>query len=297
MSLLRDRRPRRVADAAQAAVPMRDASAGAAPARADVQAFWEAASCGEVYADGSSLQEQLAEQARTRYALEPFIPAFAGFQDGQGSDVLEIAVGMGADHLRWAQARPRRLVGIDLTRRAIAFTRERLELAGVSSRLSVADAERLPFPDGSFDIVYAWGALHHSPDTGRAVEEVYRVLRPGGKARVMIYHKWSIVGALLWLRYALLRGRPWTGLGPIYARRLESPGTKAYSRGQALRLFHDFRRTRLDVRLSSGDLLEGAAGQRHGGWLLSLARALWPRPLIRRFFRGSGLFLLISAEK
>src|SRR6476661_8813687 len=80
-----------------------------------VRDFWNRASCGEVYAVGDTLQSRLAEQARARYELEPYLPEFARFADGAGLDVLEIGVGMGADHLEWAKSHPRSLRGVDLT--------------------------------------------------------------------------------------------------------------------------------------------------------------------------------------
>src|SRR5262249_53001175 len=54
-----------------------------------------------------------------------------------------------------------------------------------------ADAERLPFDDASFDLFYSHGVLHHTPDTQRAIDEAHRVLRPGGTAMVMLYHRSS----------------------------------------------------------------------------------------------------------
>src|SRR5207245_4997879 len=51
------------------------------------------------------------------------------------------------------------------------------------------DAENLDFNDNSFDLVYSHGVLHHTPDTARAVREIHRVLRPGGRAVVMLYHR------------------------------------------------------------------------------------------------------------
>jgi ubiquinone/menaquinone biosynthesis C-methylase UbiE len=273
---------------------------GPPPARATVQEvrdFWERGSCGEAYAAGETMREQLETQAAARYALEPFIHEFAAFPSAHGRDVLEIGVGMGADHLEWAKAEPRSLTGIDLTERAVEHTRRRLALWGLRSDLFVGDAERLPFPDDSFDVVYSWGVLHHSPRTDVAVAEVLRVLRPGGVARVMIYQKHSVVGWLLWLRYALLAGRPGRSLGEIYAEHLESPGTKAYTRAEAARLFAKFRDFNARIELSCGDLMEGAAGQRHRGPLLALARRLWPRRLVRGLLKRRGLFLLIEAKK
>ena len=205
-------------------------------------------------------------------------------------------MGLGADHQRFAAAGAK-LTGIDLTERAVTHARRRLALFGCTSELSTGDAESLRFASGSFDVVYSWGVIHHSPDTPRAVAEIHRVLRPGGVAKVMIYHTWSLVGYMLWVRYALLRLRPWMSLAQIYARYLESPGTKAYSVREARRLFAAFADVQIETVLTHGDLLESAAGQRHGGAVLSIARRIWPRALLRRCARGQGLFMLITATR
>jgi SAM-dependent methyltransferase len=261
-----------------------------------VHDFWNAASCGEkLYLAGPERQAYEA-QARSRYALEPYIPAFARFEEASGLRVLEIGVGLGADHARFAQAGAD-VYGIDLTPRAIEHTRRRLAEFGLTSTLSVGDAEHLDFPDGFFDVVYSWGVLHHSPDTPAAIEEVRRVLKPGGDARVMIYHTWSLVGFMLWLRYALLRLRPWTPLRTIYARHLESPGTKAYTIGEARRLFASYSAVAVRTTLTHADLLESPVGQGHAGPALSIARRLWPRRILRALFPRLGLFMLIEARK
>ena len=163
--------------------------------------------------------------------------------------------------------------------------------------MQTADAENLPFTNNSFDIVYSWGVLHHSPNTPKAIEEVWRVLRPGGSARVMIYHTHSMVGYMLWTRYALLAGRPGRTLADIYAQHLESPGTKAYTVDQARKLFARFAKVEIETVLTHGDLLTSAAGQRHRGPLLAIAKAVWPRWLIRTFLPSHGLFLLARATK
>jgi ubiquinone/menaquinone biosynthesis C-methylase UbiE len=263
----------------------------------EVHDFWNRASCGEVYAEGSEARERYETHARARYALEPYIRSFARFEEGAGRDVLEVGVGMGADHLEWARSRPRSLTGVDLTPLAVEHTRARFAAFGFDSRLQVADAERLPFADESFDLVYSWGVLHHTPDTARAIGEVWRVLRPGGTARVMVYHRHSLVGDLLWLRYALLAGKPRRTLAEVYAEHLESPGTQAFTVPEARELFRRFSRVDARSQLSFGDLLEGAVGQRHGGAALSAAKRLWPRWLIRRLLPGRGLMLLVEAVK
>lgn len=263
----------------------------------EVRDFWDAASCGEVYARGETLQQQYEAHAQARYELEPYIRDFAQFPSGAGRDVLEIGVGMGADHVEWARSGPRSLNGVDLTPRAIEHTRTRLEFLGLHSSLRVGDAEQLPFENDSFDVVYSWGVLHHSPDTPRAIAEVHRVLRPDGTARIMIYHRRSIMAIMLWVRYGLLAGKPRRTFTDILAHHLESPGTKGYTVSEARAMCRGFSSVEVRPFLSFGDLLQGEVGQRHRGPLLQIAKALWPRRLIRATMGRLGTQLFITAVK
>ena len=265
--------------------------------KAEVREFWDNASCGEeAFLIGDTDRAAFENEARLRYELEPEILRLAKFEEARGKSVLEIGVGLGSDHQRFVEAGAQ-ATGIDLTERAVRHTNRRLGIFGLPARLSVADAENLCFPDATFDVVYSWGVIHHSPDTPRAVQEIHRVLRPNGVARVMIYHTWSFVGYMLWVRYALLRGRPFTSLATIYDRYLESAGTKAYSVSEARRLFSAFRDVRIETVLTHGDLLSSIAGQRHEGALLSIARRFWPRRIIRAVAPRQGLFMLIEGRK
>lgn len=114
-----------------------------------VREFWDAASCGErLLLDGANRSGYL-HQMESRYFLEPFIERFARFQEAHDLDVLEIGVGLGADHHRFALGGAR-LTGIDLTERAVEHTRRRFDLFGLRSDIQVGDAESLPFEDASF---------------------------------------------------------------------------------------------------------------------------------------------------
>jgi ubiquinone/menaquinone biosynthesis C-methylase UbiE len=265
--------------------------------KTDVQDFWNQQSCGEIYAVGQSDTEFYESESKNRYQLEHYILGFAKFNEGKGKDVVEIGVGMGADHVEWAKSCPKSLTGIDLTPRAIEHTKKRLALYGLESNIRVGDAENLSFEDNSFDIVYSWGVLHHSPDTPKAIDEVYRILRPGGTARIMIYQTYSLNGYMLWIRYGLLAGHPFRSLEDIYFHHLESPGTKAYTVNQAKEMCAKFSKVNTAVQLCSGDLLEGEVGQRHRGILLTVAKAIWPRWFFKAFFKNHGLFMLIEAQK
>lgn len=262
-----------------------------------VRDFWDQSPCGETYISGSELRTQFESQASARYSLEPYIEPFAAFESAAGRDVLEIGVGMGTDHLRLARSAPNSLAGVDLSPHSVRWTKQRLDTYGFASNLQIADAEDLPFPNDSFSLVYSWGVIHHSPDTKRAVSEIYRVLKPGGQARVMIYHRRSLVGYALWLRYALLAGKPWQSLDSVYAEHLESRGTKAYSVDSVRELFSDFSDTSIRVQLSFADMMRGNVGQRHGARLVALGKALWPRKAVARFLGSHGLYLLVKATK
>jgi ubiquinone/menaquinone biosynthesis C-methylase UbiE len=145
-----------------------------------VHDFWNEASCGEnLYLSGSEKANYMA-QSKSRYDLEgEMIFGLARFNESSGKKVLEIGVGLGADHQKFAEAGAD-LYGIDLTKRAVEHTKKRLYAFGLRSNLSVGDAENLDFPDEFFDLVYSWGVLHHTPDTPKAIAEVYRVLKTGG---------------------------------------------------------------------------------------------------------------------
>lgn len=202
-----------------------------------VRGFWERTPCGSWDASAPEGSGEYFQQIeRRRYELEPFIPEFAGFDSTSGQSVLEIGVGLGTDHVRFARAGAR-LTGVDLTEKGIELVRRRLELEGLASDLRVGDAERLPFEDASFDVVYSWGVLHHTPDTPRAVSEAIRVLRPGGRICMMLYARHSWVSYGLWARHGPLSRRPFRSLRDVLHHHMESLGTQGFSKREARRMF------------------------------------------------------------
>ena len=144
-----------------------------------VHDFWNEASCGEALYLAKTDRVGYAVQSQNRYALEPYILDFARFCEAKDKRVLEIGVGLGADSQKFVEAGAVSY-GIDLTERAVEHTRQRLSAFGLSSVLLVGDAESLDFPDEYFDLVYSWGVVHHSPNTPKAIDEIFRVLKHGG---------------------------------------------------------------------------------------------------------------------
>lgn len=210
---------------------------------AKVRQYWEREPCGtaeKLLGRSELLSPEWFGRVRThRYGAEPHIAQVAQFEQGRAKRVLEIGVGAGADHVEWARAGAESY-GVDLTEAALITTRHHLQLHGLDSRLSLADAEHLPFDDSFFDLVYSWGVIHHSERPDRIVSEIYRVLRPKGRFVGMIYNRHSLVVAKLWVRYAIARGKPFLGLRTIVANHMESPGTKAYTRRELQLMFQHF---------------------------------------------------------
>src|SRR2546423_6452988 len=156
-----------------------------------VRAFWQTHPCGTKFSVAEIGTRNFYERIeKHRYEKEWHIPEAADFAGADGLRVLEIGCGMGTDGAQFAQAGAV-YTGVDLTDAAIKLARKRFELSGLQGNFQVADAENLKFPDESFDLVYSHGVLHHTPDTARAIREIHRVLKPGGRAIVMLYHRGS----------------------------------------------------------------------------------------------------------
>ena len=115
-------------------------------------------------------------------------------------DTLEVAVGTGLNLPSYAG--DVRLTAIDLSPEMLAIARRRASEAGVEVDLREGDAHALPFAEGSFDTVVCTYSLCNIPEPGRAVAEMKRVLRPGGRL-VLVDHIRSPVRAVLWVQKAI----------------------------------------------------------------------------------------------
>lgn len=133
--------------------------------------------------------------------------ALIPFKELQGQRVLEVGVGNGS-HAALLARHAGSFTGIDITEYATTSTRRRFDVFGLFGSVLQMDAECLAFADASFDFVWSWGVIHHSSDTQRALSEIARVLRPGGRATVMVYHRswWNYYIAGLLVRGILQGG-------------------------------------------------------------------------------------------
>ncbi len=272
------------------------------PLKAAVKQHWESEPCDIRYASGADRHEFFSSLERTRYRLAPYVLQLADFESSTGEKVLEVGVGVGIDFANWVKAGAV-ATGIDLTERGVSLTKEWLTLLGYGSgkfRLLVADAENLPFRDGSFDIVFAYGVLHHTPNTAKAFREAYRVLSGDGQLKCMIYHVpfWTAIN--VWLYHGLLKMRPWRSLRDVMYEHVESPGTKAYTVGEARDLVGEvgFKHINIDLFVDSGDLLTLKLSSKYQhNQVVRWAARFYPRGIVERFGGRLGTTMHISAIK
>lgn len=262
---------------------------------------WESEVCGTRYGTAQDLAEWFLQIEQTRYLLEPHIHQFVQFGQYARQSILELGVGAGTDFVNFLR-HGAHAAGVDFTESALQVTAQRLSLEQIPSNqyaLARADVEDLPFKDNTFDLVYAWGVLHHTPDTHRAFQETHRVLKPSGTFKAMVYHVPSWVGWMLWVRHCLGRFRPWWSPRKAIFHYLESPGTKAYTVNEVRHMAAVLGFADIKVRpyLSAGDLLLVQPSGRYRSPLYRMVWRLFPRPIIKALGHRWGTELLIEATK
>jgi SAM-dependent methyltransferase len=217
-----------------------------------VQRQWNQNPVGSEHARASQPRtlEWFLEIERHRYGVyAPWMPETMEFGKHGGHDVLEIGSGVGTDLAQFAR-HGASVTDVDLAAGHLRLAEENFRLRGLRGRFIHHDAESLPFSENSFDLVYSHGVLHHTPNTAAVVREIYRVLRPGGRAIVMVYaeNSWHYWRKLVWL-FGVKEGVLETlSMGEIMSRSVERsanearPLVKVYTRSRARALFKDFER-------------------------------------------------------
>lgn len=234
------------------------ASAAAPLGPAAGRDFWNSNPCGGTWASYSEFLDWYR-------AVEPYMFETVARQVWTGRRVLEVGCGQGPllNHLPQYGAA---VVGLDMSEASLRRAAEGArELGNESVTLLQGDAEKLPFRDNTFDAVVSFGVLHHTPDTDGAVQEVRRVLKPGGTATVMLYRtgnpKWLATRTLRWWGRRRDRGaaagariadrsRQTHGVndprGTALLELFGVPTLKAYSNRDARAMFRGF--SRVEIR-------------------------------------------------
>lgn len=160
----------------------------------NVKGFWESHVNNEYYTSYSrSTKEYFDDITEKRYRYHYHLPKlFRRMGSGAGRRLLEVGCGIGIDTVSLAR-RGYQVTAVDLTESAIEIARKRAVVEGLEIDYRTGDGESLDFDEATFDVVYSFGVIHHTPDMEKAVREIHRVLKPGGRAYVMVYARHSLV--------------------------------------------------------------------------------------------------------
>lgn len=190
-----------------------------------------------------------------RYREHPWMRATMDFDAFAGQDLLEIGFGMGTDLMQFARGGAH-VSGIDLSPAHLEITSRRFELAGYPADLRLADGESMPFDDHSFDAVYSFGVIHHTDNPAQVVSEIHRILRPGGRAILSVYHRHSAFfwGSIVLTSYLyerrFLRESFRRTISRIEHRENSDacPRVRVYSRRQFRRMLRKFQNVEMTCR-------------------------------------------------
>src|ERR1700681_4700792 len=254
--------------------------------RDSVRAFWEANPLAAASIDaplGSPEFFAAYDRRRERNESVEFSRRLHEFDSFAGRKVLDVGCGNGYVLSRYAAAGAT-VYGVDIHSKAIELTKKRFQLLNLRGEFRVAEAEDLPFDDGAFDCVTCMGVLHHVPDTERSLGEIRRVLKPGGRLIMMVYHRNSALYRIRFPVDSLVTRKPMQQL----VNEVDGVGNHkgdVYSRGELRRLLIGFDSVELEV-----GLLQPWMVVRRGHRLIP---ALWLRPFEGRL----GWFIYAKACK
>lgn len=248
---------------------------------AAIQAYWnERIHDLEIAAHPVGTPGFFKELDEYRFDKLRYLPQLVNFAGYRNKKLLEVGCGVGIDLVRFARGGAL-VSGIDLAEVSIDLARRYFEQEGLEANLQVMNGEAMTFPDASFDVVYAHGVLQYTANAFKMVEEIYRVLEPGGEAILMVYNKYSWLNAL-------------SKLMKVELEHEDAPALRKYSIGEFRRLLQPFNRLQIvperfpvESRLHGG--LRGALYNRI---FVGAFNAL-PRTLVRPF----GWHLMAFAHK
>ncbi|MCK4394319.1 class I SAM-dependent methyltransferase [Candidatus Bipolaricaulota bacterium] len=197
--------------------------------------------------------------------------------------VLDVGSGNGYVLGKYAQEGAE-VYGVDITEAGVNLCRQRFNHLGLQGDFRVANAEELPFEAETFDCVCSMGVLHHTPDTAKAVGEIFRVLKPAGRLIVMVYHRDSAKYRLKFPLVSLVSGKTIQQL----VNEVDGAGNpkgNVYSESELRHLLSQF------------EQLSMFAGLLRGSHVLPKIGRFIPDSLLRPFEKKWGWFLYAKGVK
>ena len=167
--------------------------------------FWNVP-CGTSSAAALGVYDKSRESLRTFdewfFNFYPYLDSYIPYADMRGKRVLEVGLGYGSVGQKIAEAGAD-YTGLDIAPGPVGLMLHRLAANGLKGRAFIGSILDAPCPDASVDYIVAIGCYHHTGDMQKAIDESYRLLRPGGRLILMVYNGLSY---RQWCR------RPWVTL-------------------------------------------------------------------------------------
>lgn len=156
-------------------------------------AFWDEL-CGSSFAIALGITDRKKESLdrfdRAYLDYYPYLLDRVPVASMSGRKVLEIGLGYGTLSQKIAAAGAE-YHGLDIAAGPVSMVNHRMRMAGLSGQAQQGNMLACPHPDASMDDVVSIGCFHHTGDLRRCLDETWRVLRPGGRAFIMVYNRYS----------------------------------------------------------------------------------------------------------
>ena len=252
------------------------------PSLAQIKGFWEKNPlCVATvnYNPGSPEFFQRYDKLREINEDVSFAKILHEYDQFSGRRVLEVGCGNAYTLAKYAQAGAE-VYGVDITEAAVEISQKRFEYQKLKGDFIVGNAEKLPYRSDYFDCICSMGVLHHVPDTERAVTEIHRCLKPGGRLIVMCYHRNSLLYRLVMPVRRVLKGKS-LQLLVNEVDGIGNPKGDVYAKKELRNLLREFK----DIEMFAG-LLQP-----------SILRSLLPSSMVEILGRKWGWFLYAKGRK
>lgn len=193
------------------------------------------------------------EKGDARHELLPWMLEAFEYDKHDGELLLDVGCGTGIDLLRYTKGGAK-VIGIDLSEKPLKIAKQNIKEIGDVPSLIRCDLENIPLNDGTFDMIYSNGVLHHTPNHEEGIREILRVLKPDGKSVILLYHKYSLATIITKINkffYKLLGGRLERFLEYLMFRKMnpaevaafremwEHPLIKYFTKGETRKMFNE----------------------------------------------------------
>lgn len=217
-----------------------------------VKEYWDQRPCNIRHSPKPlGTREYFDEVEARKYFVEPHIPQFAQFERWRNKKVLEIGCGIGTDTINFAR-HGAEVTAVDLSEKSLEIARQRAEVYALQDRIHFycGNSEMLNtfVPVESYDLIYSFGVIHHTPHPEQVVAQIRQYVRPGSTIKIMVYHRYA--WKVLWILLTYGRGQFWR-LEELVAQHSEAqtgcPITYIYSKREVEQLLDGFELSQVSI--------------------------------------------------